>query len=152
MSITHQKLLRLYEDCRWNTSDLPSNLRRVHGPLGHIYEIHFRKLLEMQSRFVRMLMDVTHEALRSVQPDGVPWFLLRYDSNRCPWGSLHDVDMLIALGLSVGYISLFTVKVPDISGLMLYSYIENNRIAASVNTDGRKFYIRGLKEWGKYKI
>lgn len=140
----------LYSDCLWKNNELESNQLKVETPHKGIHCLHRRRITSWQTRIVRTLKYGRSESFRSIG-NGLPWQAFRVSADGTEL-SLHHTDMLIALGMAAGFVSIEERTVEGIDGTVPFVVVEDVRIRnhGFRYRNGRQNF-RLKKGWGEVK-
>lgn len=66
--------------------------------------------------------------MRSHGANGMPWFSAKYDRNGLPLGNLQTVEMMLALGVAAGCVTVYRKKIDGVDGSIPFVIIEDRRV------------------------
>ena len=132
---------RLYERCHWRSGELENQLQKVTIATEKVYRLHARKVSDYRLQIAHLLTyNLRPEMMRSCPNvnKGMPWFSAKYDKNGLPIGDLQTVEMMLALGVAAGCVTVQRKTMEGVEGSVPFVIIEDRRVRDWELTERRR--------------
>lgn len=107
MQLSSLPVLRLYHAVKTYRQDMRtvSVASIIDGNKTYLFNL--KQLREKRGLLMNMLSQLSDSAMQSENQEGIAWFMARYNHAGQLWThDLLDVDLLLAMGRALGYVSI----------------------------------------------
>lgn len=126
---TYRIIRRIYEACLWKRGDLDGLRVTVNAVGGKTHTFHERRLLSYRKSLETMLLTHLPDRLkRSKGCTGLPWYTVRWDKDGQPIGSNEVVELLIALAVGAGLMTLDFRRIEGVEDVTAYVVVEDGKM------------------------
>lgn len=131
----------MYERCHWRSGELENQLLTVTVATGKVYRLHARKISDYRLQIAHILTrNLRPEMMRSFPSGtkGMPWFSAKFDKNGLPIGDLQTVEMMLALGVAAGCVTVQRKTMEGVEGSVPFVIVEDRRVRDWELTEKRR--------------